>query len=107
MRHHENPRLPATPSPGFEIAARRALFTSCIGMKYAFLARSPGMFKTKNTVWDRIHHLEGEGATYREVDMPHPDYALAAYYIIAISEASSNLARFDGMRYGLRTEDKD
>ena len=39
--------------------------------------------------------------------MPHPDYALAAYYIIAISEASSNLARFDGMRYGLRTEDKD
>ena len=39
--------------------------------------------------------------------MPHTDYALAAYYIIAISEASSNLARFDGMRYGLRTEDKD
>ncbi len=39
--------------------------------------------------------------------MPHTDYALAAYYIIAISEASSDLARFDGMRYGLRTEDKD
>jgi aspartyl-tRNA(Asn)/glutamyl-tRNA(Gln) amidotransferase subunit A len=61
----------------------------------------------ESAVWDGIHRLEGEGATYREVDMPHTDYALAAYYIIAISEASSNLARFDGMRYGLRTEDKD
>ncbi|HDN65255.1 MAG TPA: Asp-tRNA(Asn)/Glu-tRNA(Gln) amidotransferase subunit GatA [Methanosarcinales archaeon] len=61
----------------------------------------------ESAVWDGIHHLESEGATYREVDMPHTDYALAAYYIIAISEASSNLARFDGMRYGLRTEDKD
>ncbi|MEA3324428.1 MAG: Asp-tRNA(Asn)/Glu-tRNA(Gln) amidotransferase subunit GatA [Euryarchaeota archaeon] len=61
----------------------------------------------ESAVWDGIHHLEGEGATYREVDMPHTDYALAAYYIIAMSEASSNLARFDGMRYGLRTEDKD
>ena len=61
----------------------------------------------ENAVWDGIHHLEDEGATYSEVDMPHTDYALAAYYIIAMSEASSNLARFDGMRYGLRTEDKD
>ena len=61
----------------------------------------------ESAVWDGIHHLEDEGATYSEVDMPHTDYALAAYYIIAMSEASSNLARFDGMRYGLRTEDKD
>ena len=61
----------------------------------------------ESAVWDGIHRLEDEGATYSEVDMPHTDYALAAYYIIAMSEASSNLARFDGMRYGLRTEDKD
>ncbi len=61
----------------------------------------------EKAVWNRIHDLEAEGATYTEIEMPYTDYALAAYYIIAMSEASSNLARFDGMRYGLRTEDKD
>lgn len=58
-------------------------------------------------VWDGIHRLEDAGATYTEIDMPHTEYALAAYYIIAMSEASSNLARFDGMRYGLRIDDTD
>ena len=61
----------------------------------------------ERSIWDGICHLEDAGATYTEIDMPHTDYALAAYYIIAMSEASSNLARFDGMRYGLRTDDRD
>ena len=54
-----------------------------------------------------INTLEGLGATSIDVKMPNTKYALSAYYIIAMSEASSNLARFDGMRYGLRTEDSD
>ena len=61
----------------------------------------------EKAVRNGVHDLEDSGATCTEIDMPHTDYALAAYYIIAMSEASSNLARFDGMRYGLRTEDKD
>jgi len=61
----------------------------------------------ERAVWDGIHRLEDAGATYTEIDMPHTEYALAAYYIIAMSEASSNLARFDGMRYGLRIDDMD
>ncbi|VVB96671.1 Amidase [uncultured archaeon] len=61
----------------------------------------------EKTVWNAIHTLEDLGATRVEVKMPHTKYALSAYYIIAMSEASSNLARFDGMRYGLRTEDSD
>ena len=63
--------------------------------------------KVEKAVWDAIHTLENLGASYKEVKMPHTKYALSAYYIIAMSEASSNLARFDGMRYGLRTEDSD
>lgn len=59
----------------------------------------------EKSVWDAIHTLEDLGATHTPVNMPHTKYALSTYYIIAMSEASSNLARFDGMRYGLRTED--
>ncbi len=63
--------------------------------------------KVKKAVWDAIHTLEDMGASWTGVKMPHTRHALSAYYIIAMSEASSNLARFDGMRYGLRTEDSD
>jgi len=62
----------------------------------------------EKAVWEGIHTLESLGASWREVSLPHTRYALAAYYVIAMSEASSNLARFDGLRYGLREgEDKD
>jgi aspartyl-tRNA(Asn)/glutamyl-tRNA(Gln) amidotransferase subunit A len=47
--------------------------------------------------------LEEEGAQCIEVSLPHSDYAVAAYYLIAPAEASSNLARFDGVRYGYRS----
>jgi len=62
----------------------------------------------EKSVWDAISKLEDLGASWKEVSLPHTKYALAAYYIIAMSEASSNLARFDGLRYGLRLgADKD
>jgi aspartyl-tRNA(Asn)/glutamyl-tRNA(Gln) amidotransferase subunit A len=61
----------------------------------------------EKSVRDAINTLEGLGATTIDVNMPNTKYALSAYYVIAMSEASSNLARFDGMRYGLRTEDSD
>ena len=48
--------------------------------------------------------LEGLGAEVREISLPHTQYAVATYYIIAPAEASSNLARYDGVRYGHRTE---
>jgi len=58
--------------------------------------------EVEKAVWDAISRLEELGASWREISLPHTRYALAAYYIIAMSEASSNLARFDGLRYGLR-----
>ena len=54
---------------------------------------------------EAVEVLEGLGATVVEVDCPHFAYALPAYYLILPSECSSNLARFDGMRYGLRVGD--
>ena len=53
-------------------------------------------------VGDAIKVLEGLGLTCKEVSLPHTQYAVATYYIIAPAEASSNLARYDGVRYGLR-----
>jgi aspartyl-tRNA(Asn)/glutamyl-tRNA(Gln) amidotransferase subunit A len=47
------------------------------------------------------------GAEIREVSLPHTPYALATYYVIATAEASANLARFDGIRYGLRVDGQD
>jgi aspartyl-tRNA(Asn)/glutamyl-tRNA(Gln) amidotransferase subunit A len=55
-------------------------------------------------VWAGIHKLEELGASYEETSLPTLEYSLAAYYIIAMSEASSNLARYDGIRYGYRVD---
>jgi aspartyl-tRNA(Asn)/glutamyl-tRNA(Gln) amidotransferase subunit A len=52
-----------------------------------------------------VRELEGLGATVNEVSLPHSRFAVAAYYLIATAEASSNLARYDGVRYGMRAED--
>src|SRR5438477_9569008 len=54
-----------------------------------------------------IKKLEGQGAEIVEISLPHTDYAVAVYYIIATAEASANLARFDGIRYGARVDGGD
>jgi aspartyl-tRNA(Asn)/glutamyl-tRNA(Gln) amidotransferase subunit A len=53
-------------------------------------------------VWAAIARLRDLGATVQEVSLPTTDYGLAVYYIVAPAEASSNLARYDGVKYGLR-----
>ncbi|SDH77240.1 aspartyl/glutamyl-tRNA(Asn/Gln) amidotransferase subunit A [Alteribacillus persepolensis] len=58
----------------------------------------------KKHVLDALKVLEDQGATWEEVSLPHSQYAVAAYYLLASSEASANLARFDGVRYGVRSE---
>lgn len=54
-----------------------------------------------------LKQLETLGADIVEVELPHSDYGLSVYYLLATAEASSNLARYDGVRYGLRIEDAD
>lgn len=67
--------------------------------------RIEGVPEEINALWDRgIEWLKDAGATPVEISLPHTKYALPAYYIIAPAEASSNLARYDGVRYGLRVK---
>jgi aspartyl-tRNA(Asn)/glutamyl-tRNA(Gln) amidotransferase subunit A len=54
-----------------------------------------------------IKQLEGMGAEVIPISLPHTQYSIAVYYILATSEASSNLARFDGVKYGLRVDGKN
>ncbi|MCK5214675.1 MAG: Asp-tRNA(Asn)/Glu-tRNA(Gln) amidotransferase subunit GatA [Candidatus Omnitrophica bacterium] len=58
--------------------------------------------EVKKAVLESIEVLKKEGAHFIDVSLPHTDYSVATYYIIATAEASSNLARFDGVRHGLR-----
>ncbi|MWC30690.1 Asp-tRNA(Asn)/Glu-tRNA(Gln) amidotransferase subunit GatA [Paenibacillus sp. MMS18-CY102] len=63
--------------------------------------------KVKEAVLAALRVYESLGATWEEVSMPHTEYAVATYYLLASSEASSNLARFDGVRYGMRADNPD
>ncbi|KAA3646584.1 MAG: Asp-tRNA(Asn)/Glu-tRNA(Gln) amidotransferase subunit GatA [Chloroflexi bacterium] len=63
--------------------------------------------EVESAVRAAIAELEAQGAEIVEVSLPHTQYAVPVYYIIAPAEASANLARFDGVRYGLRVESDD
>jgi aspartyl-tRNA(Asn)/glutamyl-tRNA(Gln) amidotransferase subunit A len=63
--------------------------------------------EVKAAVDAAVKQLEKLGAEIVEISLPHTDYAVAVYYIIATAEASANLARFDGIRYGLRVDGND
>lgn len=60
--------------------------------------------QVKERVLEALKTYESMGAVWEEVSLPHTEYAVATYYLLASSEASSNLARFDGVRYGVRAE---
>lgn len=61
----------------------------------------------RQSVLAALKVLESLGAVWEEVSLPHSKYALAAYYLLSSSEASANLARFDGVRYGYRTPEAE
>ncbi|HSU53768.1 MAG TPA: Asp-tRNA(Asn)/Glu-tRNA(Gln) amidotransferase subunit GatA [Candidatus Dormibacteraeota bacterium] len=63
--------------------------------------------QVKQAIDTAVKQLQALGAEIIEISLPHTDYAVAAYYIIATAEASANLARFDGIRYGARVDGAD
>ncbi|MEQ1901254.1 MAG: Asp-tRNA(Asn)/Glu-tRNA(Gln) amidotransferase subunit GatA [Devosia sp.] len=92
--------------PDFAAAVERGVKGLTIGIPREY--RMDGMPWEIETLWQQgIAWLKAEGATVRDISLPHTKYALPAYYIVAPAEASSNLARYDGVKYGLRVTGKD
>nr|WP_276081322.1 Asp-tRNA(Asn)/Glu-tRNA(Gln) amidotransferase subunit GatA [Methylobacterium sp. GC_Met_2] len=92
--------------PDFEAAVTRGVKGLTIGIPKEY--RVDGMPAEIQKLWDEgAAWLKAAGATIKEISLPHTSYALPAYYIVAPAEASSNLARYDGVRYGLRVPGKD
>ena len=91
------------PVPSWEAGLSSDLRGKRVGIPREY--RIDGVPKDVNALWDRgIEWLRDAGAEPVEISLPHTKYALPTYYIIAPAEASSNLARYDGVRYGLRVE---
>ncbi len=94
------------PVPDFEASIGRDVKGLTIGIPKEY--RVEGMAPEIEALWQRgIAWLKDAGAEIKEVSLPHTKYALPSYYIVAPAEASSNLARYDGVRYGLREPGKD
>lgn len=92
--------------PDFEAALGGSLKGLKVGLPKEY--RPDGLNAEVAALWDQgVAWLKEAGAEVVEVSLPHTQYALAAYYVIAPAEASSNLARYDGVRFGLRVEGKD
>ncbi len=94
------------PVPDYEAAIGKSLKGLKIGIPNEY--RMDGMPEEIEALWQKgVQYLKDAGAEIVDVSLPHTKYALAAYYIVAPAEASSNLARYDGVRYGLRVPGKD
>jgi aspartyl-tRNA(Asn)/glutamyl-tRNA(Gln) amidotransferase subunit A len=92
--------------PDYEAAIGRSVKGMKIGIPKEY--RLDGMAAEIDTLWQQgVEWLRKAGAEIVDVSLPHTKYALPAYYIVAPAEASSNLARYDGVRYGLREQGRD
>ncbi|ARQ09977.1 aspartyl/glutamyl-tRNA(Asn/Gln) amidotransferase subunit A [Rhizobium etli] len=94
------------PVPDYEAVLGQSLKGMKIGIPNEY--RVDGMPEEIESLWRQgIAWLKDAGADIVDISLPHTKYALPAYYIVAPAEASSNLARYDGVRYGLRVDGKD
>jgi aspartyl-tRNA(Asn)/glutamyl-tRNA(Gln) amidotransferase subunit A len=95
-----------TPVPDYEAVLSKGVKGLRIGVPKEY--RVDGMSAEADALWQQgIAWLKAAGATIHDISLPHTKYALPAYYIVAPAECSSNLARYDGVRYGLRVPGRD
>jgi aspartyl-tRNA(Asn)/glutamyl-tRNA(Gln) amidotransferase subunit A len=103
--HDERDSTSATvPVPDYVAEMKKPMKGLRVGLPKEFFPAEGLDPEVKAAVLKSVETLKGLGAEVREVSLPNSPYGLAAYYILAPSEASSNLARYDGVRYGLRVE---
>ncbi len=94
------------PVPDYEKAIGKSIKGLRVGIPKEY--RADGMSSEIEALWDKgAQWLKEQGAEIVEISLPHTKFALPAYYIVAPAEASSNLARYDGVRYGLRVPGDD
>jgi len=94
------------PVPNWKTSCDKSIKGQKIGIPKEYMI--DGMSRDIQLLWDQgIEWLKDSGAEIIPISLPHTKYALPAYYVVAPAEASSNLARYDGMRYGLRAEGSD
>jgi aspartyl-tRNA(Asn)/glutamyl-tRNA(Gln) amidotransferase subunit A len=94
------------PVPDFQAACARGVKGLRIGVPKEY--RLDGMPAEIEKLWQQgLDWLRQQGAEMVEISLPHTKFALPTYYIVAPAEASSNLARYDGVRFGLRQEGRD
>jgi aspartyl-tRNA(Asn)/glutamyl-tRNA(Gln) amidotransferase subunit A len=94
------------PVPDYESAVGQSIKGLRVGVPKEY--RIDGMPREIEDLWQQgIDWLKAAGATIQDISLPHTKYALPAYYIVAPAECSSNLARYDGVRYGLRKQGRD
>jgi len=92
------------PGKGYTTNLRDDVKGLRIGVPIEFLGEGTDD-RVKKSIWDAIQKYEDLGASYNEISLSNLEFSLAAYYIVAMSEASSNLARYDGLRYGYRVSE--
>jgi len=93
-----------TPVPAYTSGLEQPLKPLTIGIAHEFWGKGLDA-EVEQSVRAALKVYENLGATIKEISLPHSAYAIAVYYLVATAEASSNLARYDGVHYGLRARE--
>jgi aspartyl-tRNA(Asn)/glutamyl-tRNA(Gln) amidotransferase subunit A len=95
----------AAPAPNYAAGLNGDVRGMKLGLPVEYMKQATG--DTADRIHEAVNKLRAIGCEVRDISLPNTDYAIAAYYIICTAEASSNLARYDGVRYGFRGSDSE
>lgn len=94
------------PVPDYVSSLAKGVAKAKVGLPKEYFAEGLDA-EVKSAIMRSVENLEKEGVSIQEISLPHTEYAIAAYYLIAMAEASANLARYDGAKYGFRADNPD